>query len=438
MALSITIFLIVYILMVTEKLDRTAAAVLGAAVLLAFRVIPYETALETIDLDVIFLLIGMMTVVDILAQTGLFEWVAIFIAQQARGNPLIILIGLLSATALLSAFLDNVTTVVLIAPVTILITQILELPTAPFLIFEALFSNIGGTATLVGDPPNILIGSRGDLSFNAFILHLSPVVLLCMIVIFGGILLLIKGNLSTSPTIRARIMKARPAQAILDPWRLKRGLFVFVLILIGFSTCRFLELQPGIVALAGAFVMLLVTRSRLRTSLEKVEWETILFLIGLFILVGGLEHNGLFNVVAKSLFSLTDGHPFATALIVLWSSAVLSAFFGNIPVVIAMIPLVHTLIVSMQTELVLGRDPEWLTQHVAYPLWWSLALGACFGGNGTLFGAAANVVVAQVARRNGYKFAFIDFLKYSLPVTLVTLFISSIYIYLRYYIFAVI
>ncbi|MFA7692577.1 MAG: ArsB/NhaD family transporter [Candidatus Hydrogenedentales bacterium] len=436
MITSIIIFFVVYILMVTEKLDRVLATLLGATALFLLRVMPYDAALESIDLDVIFLLIGMMTVVDILAQTGLFEWVAIFIAQRAWGNPLIILIGLLSATALLSAFLDNVTTVVLVAPITILITQILELPTAPFLILEALFSNIGGTATLVGDPPNILIGSRGGLSFNAFLLHLTPIVILSCVVVFLFIFLSQRNRLKTTGALRARIMKAHPSKAILDPWRLKRGLIVFSFILAGFSMSHVLNLQPGIIALSGALIMVVYTKSDLRAAMEKVEWETILFLMGLFMLVGALEHNGLFEKIAHVLFGVTRGHLYATALAVLWVSALLSAFFGNIPVVIALIPLVNSLISSMQDLLNLHQTPEFMTMHVAYPLWWALALGACFGGNGTIFGAAANVVTVQIAKRNGYRISFGDFLKYSIPITLLTLVLSSIYIYVRYFAFS--
>ncbi len=436
MWISITVFLIAYALMISEKMNRTAAAMLGAAAVLLLRVVPYEVALEYVDLDVVFLLIGMMVVVEILSRTGLFEWVAIYIAQRSKGNPVVILIGLLAATALLSAFLDNVTTVVLIAPITILIAQILELPIAPFLILEALFSNIGGTATLVGDPPNILIGSKASLSFNDFIVNLSPVVVLCAFVVFVGILLLLHGSLKTTRSLRRRIMKAEPAKAILDPWRLKRGLVVFFMILGGFICSRWLGLQPGIIAIAGAFIMIMVTRSDMRSAMEKVEWETIFFLVGLFMLVGALEHNGLFHSIAQFLFGLTQGKLFATAMIVLWTSAVLSALFGNIPVVIAMIPLVHTLIGATAVELTLEQSPELLEKYVAHPLWWSLALGACLGGNGTLFGAAANVVVIQVARRNGYKLSFWDFIRYGAPVTLVTLLVSSVYIYVRYFAFS--
>lgn len=436
MWISIIVFLITYALMVSEKMNRTAAAILGASAVLLMRRIPYETALEYVDLDVIFLLVGMMVVVNILSRTGLFEWVAIFIAQRAKGNPVVILIGLLSATAILSAFLDNVTTVVLIAPITILIAQILELPIAPFLILEALFSNMGGTATLVGDPPNILIGSKSGLSFNAFLVNLSPVVILCTLIVFAGILLLLHGKLKTTRALRRRIMKAEPAKAILDPKRLASGLVVFFFILAGFIASHWLKLQPGIIAFAGAFVMIVVTRSNMRAAMAEVEWETIFFLVGLFMLVGALEHNELFDSIAQYLFALTQGHLFATAMIVLWTSAILSALFGNIPVAIAMIPLVDKLIGSTAVELALEQSPDILERYIANPFWWSLALGACLGGNGTLFGAAANVVVIQVGRRNGYRLSFWDFMKYGAPVTLVTLLVSSIYIFVRYFAFS--
>lgn len=436
MWISIIVFLVTYTLMVTEKMNRTAAAVLGATTVLLLRNVPYDVALGYVDLDVIFLLVGMMVVVNILSQTGLFEWVAIFIAQRAKGNPVIILIGLLSATALLSAFLDNVTTVVLIAPITILIAQILELPIAPFLILEALFSNIGGTATLVGDPPNILIGSKSGLSFNAFLINLSPIVILCIFIVFAAILLLLHRSLRTTRALRRRIMKAEPAKAILDPWRLKRGLTIFSLILSGFIVSHWIGLQPGIIAFSGAFIMIIVTNSDMRHAMAEVEWETIFFLVGLFMLVGALEHNELFNTIAQYFFGLTKGHLFATAMIVLWTSAILSAFFGNIPVVIAMIPLVHTLIAATAVQLDIEPSSVMMNAYVAHPMWWSLALGACLGGNGTLFGAAANVVVIQVARRNGYHLTFWDFMRYGAPVTLVTLIVSSIYIYIRYFAFS--
>ena len=430
---ALIIFGITYFLILTEKVDRTAAAIMGAASVVFFQLIPHKTALEHVDLDVMFLLVGMMTVVNILSETGLFEWVAVFIAQRARGNGLLILTGLLFATAVLSAFLDNVTTVVLIAPITILITQILEIPTVPFLILEALFSNIGGTATLVGDPPNILIGSKGHLSFNQFLAHLSPAVVGIMLVALLIIVVLFRKTMHVSPEARKRIMKATPSKAITDPFRLKRGLVVFALILLGFTLSHTLHIEPGLVALLGGFVMVVVTRSSVREAMEKVEWETIFFLIGLFILVGALEYNGLFEELGRVMFKMTSGHFFFTAMAVLWSSALLSSLFGNIPVVIAMIPLVSSLFKAFGAELGLQDNPELMALQIEQPLWWSLALGSCLGGNGTLLGAAANVVVAQIARKNNYPLSFFEFTRYGLPLMLLTLLLSSAYIYVRYF-----
>jgi Na+/H+ antiporter NhaD/arsenite permease-like protein len=436
MTLCLIIFAITYALIVTEKVDRTAAAILGASAVIFLKLIPQEEALELVNLDVIFLLVGMMTVVGILAETGLFEWVAVFIAQRARGNGLVILFGLLIATAVLSAFLDNVTTVVLIVPITILITQILEIPTVPFLIFEALFSNIGGTATLVGDPPNILIGSEANLTFNEFLIHLTPAVLLVMVAILVLVWFVFRGSLNVTPAARSRIMKAVPALTITDPFRLKRGLIVFFLILFGFVFSRMIGVDPGTVALCGAFAMIVFTRSNVRQAMEKVEWETIFFLIGLFMLVGSLEHNGLFKLLGEAMFNLTQGNLLMTALATLWVSAVLSAVFGNIPVVIALIPLVHSLIPAFGTEMGLIDSEQLLILRVAQPLWWSLALGSCLGGNGTLYGAAANIVVAQIARKNNYPITFLQFTRYSFVTTIISLVVCSLYVYVRYFLLA--
>jgi Na+/H+ antiporter NhaD/arsenite permease-like protein len=433
---ALIIFFITFFFIVTEKLDRTAAAVLGASLLVFTGLIPHHAALEHIDLDVIFLLIGMMTVVNILSETGLFEWVAVFIAQRARGNGVLILIGLLVATAVLSALLDNVTTVVLIAPITILITQILEIPAVPFLILEAIFSNIGGTATLVGDPPNILIGSRGDLTFNQFLAHLSPVVAVIMIIALVVVVLLFRKRMRVRPDAKDRIMKARPNRAITDPWRLKRGLAVFGAILTGFCICHHAHIEPGLVALAGAFTMLVVCRSNLRRAMEKIEWETIFFLIGLFMLVGALEYNGLFEMLGSAMFEFTGDRLYLTTLAVLWMSALLSAAFGNIPVVIALIPLVKTLIPGFAAGMGADMTQELTHLRIEQPLWWALALGACLGGNGTLFGAAANVVVSQIAKKNQYSLSFFTFTRYGFPIMVISLMICSVYLYTRYFLLA--
>ncbi|HOV62142.1 MAG TPA: ArsB/NhaD family transporter [Candidatus Hydrogenedentes bacterium] len=418
MILSLIIFLVTFALIITERINRTAASVIGAGLMVLLGLIPHETALTFIDLDVIFLLIGMMLVVGILQETGLFEWTAIWIAKQARGNPLLIIPGVLTTTAILSAFLDNVTTVVLVSPICILIAQILEISAVPFLAFLALYSNIGGTATLIGDPPNILIASKAGLRFHSFLMYLTPVVLLIALVCLGLAWLAFRRSGQVSAHVRQRFVKASPELAITDPIRLKRGLAVFGLILVGFTFGHWIHVDPGIVALTGGFIMLAVCGENIRTALEKVEWEVILLLIGLFVLVGTLEHQGLFELLSSGLLDGLASRPAMLAQVILWGSAMLSALFGNIPVVIALIPLVNTLVTGISAT----------HGGAADILWWSLALGACLGGNGSLYGAAANVVTSQIAHRNGYQLSYGNFLRYAIPVTVLSLLISSLYI----------
>jgi Na+/H+ antiporter NhaD/arsenite permease-like protein len=429
------IFVVTYVLIVSEVVDRVAAAVIGASLAIFLQYIPYEEALHKVDLNVMYLLVGMMMVVNILGETGLFEWVAVAIAKKARGNVLIIVIGLLAATAVLSAFLDNVTTVVLIAPITILLAQILEVRAEPILILEAIFSNIGGTATLIGDPPNILIGSQGNLTFIQFIIHLSPIIFVLMILALVIVVVAFGRRFHATPEARQRVLAAQPARAIVDPVNLKRGLVVFFLILLGFCLCHMAHIEPGIVALAGALLMVIVCRVEVHKAFAKVEWNTIFFLIGLFMLVGALEYQGLFETLGHWMLLVTKGNLFLTALAVLWVSAVLSGAMGNIPVVIAFIPLVQSMFPAFGEQLGID-DEETLKVVVAQPLYWSLALGTCLGGNGTLFGAAANIVVAQIAKRNKYEITFFAFFKYGFPIMLFTLALSSAYIYIRYIVFA--
>ena len=431
LGIALAVFAVAYLFIVTEWIDRTVTAMLAAAACVLLGLMPYSDALGTIDLDVVFLLTGMMLVVAILGDTGLFEWVAIAIAKAARGNGLVIIVALLAVTGVLSALLDNVTTVVLIAPIAILITQILALPAAPVLILLALFSNIGGAATLVGDPPNIIIGSASGLSFRQFGEHLAPIVGLIMIVVLPFVALRMRRPMHAEPAMRRRILQAHPRLAITDPARLKRGLAVFALILVGFLFSHTLNVEPGLIALSGGLLMLVVCKSPVRETLERVEWTTIFFLIGLFMTVGALEHNGLFDILGDGMATLTAGRLFAACMAVLWISAALSAVAGNIPVVIAMIPLVEVLIRSFTGETALPID--YTDPHIAQPLWWSLALGTCLGGNGSMFGAAANIVVIQIARRNGYKLSFFDFLAYGLPITIVSCALASGYVYLRYF-----
>ncbi|MBU0677187.1 MAG: ArsB/NhaD family transporter [Verrucomicrobia bacterium] len=428
----LAIFVFTYVLIATEKVDKTIAACLGASAVVIFRFIPYPVALEHVDLNVLFLLIGMMTIVNILSKTGLFEWIAIVIAQKARGNGIVIVLLFLSVVAVFSAFLDNVTTVILVAPITILITQILEIPTLPVLVLEAIFSNIGGTATLVGDPPNILIGSSAGLTFNQFLVHLGPVVLIIAVVVLLVVHFSLRRRVATHKQAVQRVMRARPELAIIEPRNLKAGLAVFALVLVGFFCGHLLDVDPGIIALAGGFLMALVCRAEIHHVLEKVEWATILFFVGLFILVGALQENGVFIWLGEHVVSLTQGHLLLTCIVILWFSAITSSVVDNIPLVIALIPLIKTIIPDYAESAGL-TDPEIIRTVIAQPLYWSLALGACLGGNGTLVGASANVVLSQIARKNKYKFTFWTFTRTGIPVMILSLVISTLYIYLRYF-----
>lgn len=433
MLIPILIFLVVYFFIATELIDKTIAALIGAALMIGFHLVQYEEALHAIDLNVIFLLIGMMVVVNTLSDTGVFEWLAIQLARLAKGNGLLITVFFMVLTAVLSAFLDNVTTVILMAPITILLCQLLEMPAVPVLIMEAVFSNIGGTATLVGDPPNILIGSQTHLSFNDFIVNLSPPVLIMMVLLLGVMALMFRKQMRTTEQARKRIAQSRPDQAILQPQTLKKALVVFGLVLAGFFGSRALDIEPGIVALAGGMLMMLVCKKDIHHSLVHVEWNTILFFAGLFMMIAALEHNHVFEKMGEGILHICGGNLAATTLTILWFSAIASALVDNIPLVMAMIPLVKGIIPVFAQQLGID-DPLLVQSQIAEPLFWSLALGACLGGNGTLVGASANVVIAQMANRNNCPVSFWSFTKYGFPFMLASLVVAHLYLYVRFFV----
>jgi Na+/H+ antiporter NhaD/arsenite permease-like protein len=433
MIIVIIIFTVTYFFIATEKIDKTIAALLGAIAVIFCHAAPFEELLDKIDLNVIALLAGMMIIVNILATTGVFEWIAITIARKSKANALVIFISFMLVTAVLSAFLDNVTTVILIAPITILIAQILEISAIPLLILEAVFSNIGGTATLVGDPPNILIGSRCGLTFNDFILNLTPAVMVILVVSLLFLCIIMKKNLKSSSCALERIRKTKPDKAIIEPARLKKALVIFALVLAGFFCSHSIHVEPGIIALAGGLVMAVVCRMDIHHILEKVEWTTILFFVGLFMLIGALEINGIFILLGHGIISMTQGNLMFTVIAVLWFSAVFSAIVDNVPLVIAMIPLINSMIPVFAKQLGIEGSEELIKAQVQAPLLWSLALGACLGGNGTIVGASANVVIVQIAHRNKYKISFWEFMKYGLPMMLLSLIISTVYLYARYF-----
>ncbi|RSM86286.1 hypothetical protein DMH04_14045 [Kibdelosporangium aridum] len=425
-AVAITVFVAAYILIATEKVHRLMAALGGAAVLLAIGVVGSEDAFyssETgIDWDVIFLLLGMMIIVGVLRKTGVFEYIAIWAAKRAGGSPLRVMVLLVLITAIASAFLDNVTTVLLIAPVTLLVCERLGISPVPFLIAEVLASNIGGAATLIGDPPNIIIGSRAGLSFNDFVVHMTPIIVVELIVFTLILPLLFRGSFTADPERIAGVMALNEREAIRDKRLLIKCGVVLLAVFAGFVGHSAFHIEPSIVALLGAGVLVLVSGLQARDYMGGVEWETLLFFAGLFIMVGALVKTGVIGNLASLATDATGGDALLAVMLILGVSAVLSGFIDNIPYVATMSPLVQQLAAGV-------ADP---TQSQA--LWWSLALGADLGGNMTAVGASANVVVLGIAARAGSPISFWEFTKKGAVVTVITVVVAAPYLWLRYFV----
>jgi len=385
-----------------------------------------------VDWNVIFLLIGMMTIINVLKRTGFFEYVAIKSAKLGRGDPLKILMILFVVTAVLSALLDNVTTVLLIVPVTFLICEALEVSPTPFLIMQIMASNIGGTATLIGDPPNIMIASKAKLNFMDFIYNLTPVVIFIIFIMLIIMKLLFNKRLVTSEDNKKRIMRMNERDAIKDPLLLKKSLFVLAVVLTGFVFHGMLKLEPATIALFGAGLLLLISRTHNpHEYFAEIEWPTIFFFIGLFIIVGGVVKVGLVKWMSVKILHLTEGNLFATSMVLMWFSAIASAIVDNIPYVATMNPLVIDMAEQIWPH-VTGKE---LLQHPdLMPVWWSLALGACLGGNGSPIGASANVIVVGMSERAGNRISFFRFLLYGIPITLLSITVSMLYVWLRYYV----
>ena len=430
--LSIIIFAVSYLLIASEKVSKRVVAILGGTLVLFLKLVTFEQAINEIDFNVIFLLIGMMACVYILSKTGFFEYVAVSVAKFAKGEPRIIMILLLIVTAILSAFLDNVTTIIMIVPITILIMQILEVSPIPFVIMEAIASNIGGTATLIGDPPNILIGSQAGLSFNDFLIHLGPIVLLVFTVFILSSLFWFKDSFKVDEKTKERVTKAIPRLAIVDKKNMKRSLGVLALMFIGFFCHEIIGVQPGIIALAGGMLMLLVCKCGSEETLMRVEWSVIFFFIGMFMMIAALDVNGVIASVGEKVLYLAGDNLFLVCIIVLWSSAIFSAVLDNIPFVIVMIPLIRHFVAYFSTHTGMV-DSSLIHMQVAQPLWWALALGACLGGNGTLIGASANIVMVRISEKNGYHISFMKFFKYGSVFMLQAMILCTAYIWLRYF-----
>jgi len=431
------IFIAAYALIVSEKIHKTVVAILGAGLILVLKILDQHEAFHVeelgVDWNVIFLLISMMIIINLMRPTGFFEYVAIRSAKFGRGEPMRIMIIFSLVTAVLSALLDNVTTVLLIAPVTLFIADALEVDAIPFLIAEALASNIGGTATLIGDPPNIMIASKANLDFMSFLYNLAPAVILILIVYLVVLRLIFGKKLVARPEAKKRVLAMNEREAIKDKVMLRKSLFVLAVVIIGFVFHGMLHYEPATVALFGAGLLLLLSGTHEpHHVLAEVEWPTIFFFIGLFILVGGVVRVGLIKWMSMKVLALTQGNMFNTSMLVMWFSAFASAFVDNIPYVATMNPLVldmaHQIWPNLEGVKLL-HNPELM------PLWWSLALGSCLGGNGTAIGASANVIVVGMSEKAGKPISFIRFMAYGMPVMILTVLISTVWVWAVYYLF---
>jgi Na+/H+ antiporter NhaD/arsenite permease-like protein len=424
------LLVLTYVLIITERLNRSIIALLGGGAMIIGGVLTQDEAIAGIDFNTIALLTGMMVLVSISRRSGMFEYLAIWSAKKGRAQPWVLLLILSVTTAVLSALLDNVTTVLLIAPVTLAVTRELKVPPYPFLFAEIFASNIGGTATLIGDPPNIIIGSAAGLSFNDFILHLTPVIVVVLAVQLLAMHLLWGRAMHATDASRARVMALDEYATITDWPLLRASLVVIAAVMLSFVFARPLHLEPGTIALFGAAVLMLLHNIEHHAEKEKqsvkvtetfneVDWITIFFFIGLFIVVHGFDVAGAIGILSRQLLAATGGDFASTVYAILWGSAVLSAIVDNIPFVATMIPLIKAM------------TPAFGAENLQ-PLWWALSLGACLGGNGTLIGASANLTVAGIAERNGIEFSFLTYTKCAFGLMLLSVAICHVYLWLRY------
>ena len=433
MAISGAILIAAYVFIATEKIQKSVVALVGAALTLLLGLLPFhshfdsstgvyvKSVFEYISFDVIFLLIGMMILVNIASKSGVFKWMALQILKATKGHPKLVLFALAGFTAVASAFLDNVTTVVLMMPVTFVIAKEFETDPVPFLIAEVLASNIGGTATLIGDPPNIIIGARAGLSLMDFLYDLTGIVALIFLVSISILIFMFRKGLKATPEKMAHIANIDNSKTITNKPLMIRSMITLVLVITGFVTHDMTGIPAYAFALAGAAFLLLFEKPK--EIYEDVEWLTIFFFVGLFIIIGGFEANGGISFLADKLIQLTQGSLTAATMFILWGSGILSGIIDNIPYTATMAPLIaevqHTI-------------PFAGTEHMHHPLWWALSLGACLGGNLTIIGAAANVIVSETAASKNYPITFMRFMKYGALVTFISLTLSSLYLYFRY------
>ena len=417
MAIAVAMFLIAVALIASERMHRTKVALLGAAIVVLF--VPgfgQETAIESVDFNTIGLLAGMMILVYLTQQTGIYDYIAIRAGQLSKGEPLRVVLSLACTTALLSAFLDNLTTILLVVPITFLLADALDIDPIPLVIIEVMASNIGGTATLIGDPPNIIIAGATGLSFNEFIVNLAPIAVVAFAIVISGLYLFYRKQLQIAPKDREMVMELDAAASIRDSDELRRTVPVLVGTVLVFFLHQMIGVEPATVALTGAAIGLIVTRIPLEQALSNIEWPTLFFFVALFIMVGALEETGAIDHVAEAVKDATGGNRTAELIGVLWIGGIGSGLVDNIPFTAAMIPIVEELNAD-------GTDDAY---------WWSLALGACFGGNATVIAAGANVAAAGLTERAGRPLGFVMFIRVGVPVTLVSLIIANAYVLMRY------
>ena len=418
--ISVVVFLVVMIALITEKVHRTAAAVSGAVLLLCLRILSVDEAISYIDFGTIGVLVGMMLFVAVVRNSGLFEYMAIKSAKIAKGSPWKIMLLFMILTAVLSAFLDNVTTVLLVGPMAISIAGILGINPVPFLLTQILASNIGGTATLIGDPPNIMIGSATGLTFFDFLAINGPAVLIILLVSLLMFYVMYGKKMGVSAEKQASVMQLHAHEAIKSQTLFKKSVVMIALVALAFVVHGALHIEPSVVALTAAAIMLLIGKSDVEHTLMDVEWATIGFFAGLFVVVGGLAETGVIEMMAYALIDITGGDMMITIIVLVWASAIISSFLDNIPLVATLIPIITTMEAT-------GMDVT--------PLWWAVSLGACIGGIGTLIGASANVVLAGISGKYGHPITFMDYTKVGFPMMLVFTAISCVYLVLRFCVF---
>ena len=414
---AVAVFLIVILLIITERVHRTAAAMAGAMVLILTGVMSADKALSYIDFNTIGVLVGMMIFVAIVRRSGMFEYIAVRAAKAVHGDPWKIMVAFTLITAVLSAILDNVTTVLLVGPMSIAIARMLKIDPVPFLMGQILASNVGGTATLIGDPPNIMIGSAAHLSFMDFLENTGFAVLFILVVLILLMKIVYEKKIELGTVDTGAIEKLDPSKSITNRALMKKGIIVLICVIVGFMFHDKLGIESSVIALTAAAVMLIIGREDVNEAIQDVEWTTILFFMSLFVVVGGLTETGIIKELASKIIDATNGHPMVTMLVLLWASALLSSILDNIPFVATLIPL----ILAMQAD-----------RMDVTSFWWAISLGACLGGNGTMIGASANVVLSDISTKHGYPITFKSYLKVGMPFMLLSIVTATVFLVVKF------